>query len=63
VDLLMLVAPVVALAAHRQLGRVTPLLWAAGLPSLLALPMALIIKETRGTRTSPAKAHEMGRSL
>jgi hypothetical protein len=54
---------VVALAAHRQLGRVTPLLWAAGLPSLLALPMALIIKETRGTRTSPAKAHEMGRSL
>jgi MFS family permease len=63
VDLLMLVAPMVALVAHRQLGRVTPLFLSAGLPSLLALPTALIVKETRGARdASPASAHQVEHS-
>jgi MFS family permease len=48
VDLLMLVAPLAALALHQQLGRVSPLLLGAGALSLLALPVALAVQETRG---------------
>jgi MFS family permease len=48
VDLLMLVAPLVALALHRQWGRISPLLLGAGSLSLLAFPVALAVKETRG---------------
>jgi MFS family permease len=47
VDLLMFVAPALALAVHRQLGRTDPLLLAAGLPALLALPAALAVRETK----------------
>lgn len=47
VDLLLFVAPAMALAAHRQIGRTDPLLLAAGLPALLALPVALFSRETR----------------
>jgi len=49
VDLLMLVAPLAALALHQQLGRVSPLLLGAGSLSLLAFPVALAVQETRGT--------------
>jgi cyanate permease len=48
VDLLMLVAPLAALAAYQQLGRVSPLLLGAGSLALLAFPVALAVKETRG---------------
>jgi MFS family permease len=47
VDLLIFVAPALALAVHRQLGLTDPLLLAAGLPALLALPAALAVRETR----------------
>lgn len=36
-----------ALAGHRQFGRVDALLLSAGLPALLALPVALAICETK----------------
>jgi MFS family permease len=49
VDLLIFVAPALALAAHRQLGCMDPLLLLAGLPVLLALPVALVVRETRPT--------------
>jgi hypothetical protein len=48
VDLLMLVAPLAALALHRQLERVSPLLLGAGSLSLLAFPVALAVQETQG---------------
>lgn len=47
VDLLLFAAPALALAVHRQLGHTDPLLLAAGLPALLALPVALVIGETK----------------
>jgi MFS family permease len=47
VDLLIFAAPAAALAVHRQLGRTDPLLLAAGLPALLALPVALMVSETK----------------
>jgi len=47
VDLLLFVAPALALAVHRQIGRIDPLLLAAGLPALLALPVALVVEETK----------------
>ncbi|UCC63330.1 MAG: MFS transporter [Anaerolineae bacterium] len=47
VDLLIFAAPAAALAVHRQLGRTDPLLLAAGLPALLALPVALVVSETK----------------
>ena len=47
VDLLIFVAPALALAVHRQLGRTDPLLLAVGLPALLALPAALAVRETK----------------
>jgi MFS family permease len=52
VDLLMLVAPLAALAAHQQLGRVSPLLLGAGSLALLAFPVALAVKETRGAEVA-----------
>jgi MFS family permease len=47
VDLLIFAAPALALAAYQQLGSESLLLLAAGLPALLALPVALATKETR----------------
>ena len=47
VDLLIFAAPAAALAVHRQLGRTDALLLAAGLPALLALPVALMVSETK----------------
>jgi MFS family permease len=47
VDLLIFAAPAVALAVYDQLGRVTPILLAAALPALIALPVALLTRETR----------------
>jgi len=47
VDLLIFAAPAAALAVHRQLGRTDPLLLAAGLPALFALPVALMVSETK----------------
>jgi MFS family permease len=52
VDLLMLVAPLAALAVYQQLGHVSPLLLGAGSVSLLAFPVALAVKETRGASTA-----------
>jgi DHA1 family multidrug resistance protein-like MFS transporter len=49
-DLLIFAAPALALAAHQWLGCVDPLLLAAGLPALLALPVALGIRETKEAR-------------
>jgi MFS family permease len=47
VDLLLFLAPAVALAAYGQLGQVDPLILVAGLPALLALPVALRAGETK----------------
>jgi MFS family permease len=47
VDLLLFVAPALALAAYGQLGHIEPLILAAGLPALLALPVALRSAETK----------------
>jgi MFS family permease len=47
VDLMMFIAPALALAAHRQMGRTDPLLLVAGLPALVALPVALAVRETK----------------
>ena len=47
VDLLLFLAPAVALAAYGQLSQVDPLILAAGLPALLALPVALRVGETK----------------
>ena len=60
VDLLMFVAPLLALAAHRQIGRVSPLLLVAGLPALLALPVAAATQET--LRTGDAASFHAGES-
>jgi MFS family permease len=49
VDLLIFVAPMLALAVHRWLGRESPLFLAAGLPALLALPVAFAVGETMKT--------------
>jgi len=47
VDLLMFASPALALALYQQIGRADPLLLAAGLPALFALPVALFSRETR----------------
>jgi MFS family permease len=47
VDLLIFVAPALALTAHRWLGSADPLLLAVGLPALLALAVALSTRETK----------------
>ena len=47
VDLLIFVAPALALTAHGWLGSEDPLLLAAGLPALLALAVALCTTETK----------------
>ena len=47
VDLLIFVAPALAMVLHRQIGQVAPLLLMAGLPALLALPVALRVGETK----------------
>jgi DHA1 family multidrug resistance protein-like MFS transporter len=47
VDLLIFVAPALAMVVHRQLGQVAPLFLMAGLPALLALPVALYVGETK----------------
>ena len=47
VDLLIFAAPAVALAVYEQIGQVAPILLAAGLPALVALPVALTTRETR----------------
>jgi len=52
VDLLLFAAPALALVAHQQWGRVDPLLLSAGLPALLALPVALVIHETKDSMRS-----------
>lgn len=49
VDLLLFVAPALALTVYAQLGHVDPLIVAAGLPALLALPVSLMISETKTT--------------
>jgi MFS family permease len=46
VDLLMFASPALALIMHQQLGQTDLLLLAAGLPALLALPVALVVPET-----------------
>jgi MFS family permease len=47
VDLLLFISPALALALFRQLGRIDPLILGAGLPALLALPVALLVRETK----------------
>lgn len=47
VDLLLFASPALALVAYRQLDRIAPLLLAAGLPALVALPVALAVTETK----------------
>lgn len=47
VDLLLFIAPAVALAAYGQLGQADPLILAACLPATLALPIALRTGETK----------------
>ena len=47
VDLLVFVAPALAMVIYRQLGHVAPLFLMAGLPALLALPVALSVGETK----------------
>jgi len=46
VDLLLFVSPALALALFQQLGRFDPLILGSGLPALLALPVALLVRET-----------------
>lgn len=53
VDLLILAAPAVAIAVYDQIGRVTPILLAAALPALIALPVALLTRETRPSAAVP----------
>jgi MFS family permease len=50
VDLLLFVAPALALVGYQQLGRVDPLLLLAGLPAVLGLPVALVTRETKKSR-------------
>jgi DHA1 family tetracycline resistance protein-like MFS transporter len=57
VDLLMFAAPALALAIHRQLGQTDPLLLAAGLPALLALPVALATAETKKSKRVLSPEH------
>jgi cyanate permease len=47
VDLLIFVAPALALATYEQIGQVMPILLAVGLPALIALPVAVMTRETR----------------
>jgi MFS family permease len=47
VDLLLFISPALALVLFRQVGRLDPLILGAGLPTLLALPVALLVKETK----------------
>jgi MFS family permease len=47
VDLLIFAAPALALTVHRQSAQIDPLLLAVGLPALLALPVAVVVRETR----------------
>jgi MFS family permease len=48
VDLLMVVSPAIAVAVHARLEQVSTLILGAGLLSLIAFPVALRVKETRG---------------
>ncbi|MBN1579868.1 MAG: MFS transporter [Anaerolineae bacterium] len=47
VDLLIFAAPALAMLVYQQLGHVAPLFYLAGMPALLALPVALRIEETK----------------
>jgi MFS family permease len=47
VDLLLFISPALALAVFRQLGRFDPLILGSGVLALLALPVALLVRETR----------------
>lgn len=47
VDLLLFASPALALALHRQWGQIAPLFLLAGLPALVALPVALLVRETK----------------
>jgi MFS family permease len=50
VDLLIFIAPALAMVLHRQIGHVAPLFLLAGLPALLATPVAARVGETRAGR-------------
>jgi MFS family permease len=47
VDLLLFLAPALALLAYGRLGSPEPLIVASGVPALLALPVALMVRETK----------------
>jgi len=47
IDLVLFVAPAMALALHGPLGRIEPLLGLASIPAWLALPVAWQVRETR----------------
>ena len=52
IDLGILVAPALALRTHAAIGRIDPILLGAALPALVAMPAALLVKETR--KASPS---------
>ena len=58
VDLLIFVAPALAMLAHQQLGRTAPLFLIAGLPAGLAWPVALRMGETRADRFASSQRIE-----
>jgi hypothetical protein len=52
VDLLLFASPALAMLVYQQLERIGPLILMAGLPAVLALPVALRVGETKGLRST-----------